>query len=85
MTTPATRDKGLRRISNLTTWLGVSAVAVTGTFVGLAAHTSHTATATVNSSSAGSSGASATAASGLDAGQAPTASALPSQVRSGAS
>jgi len=83
MTTTAARDRGLSRLSDLTTWLGVGAVAVTGVFAGLAAHASHTTTAT--SSAPTSSALSSASTAGLTAAQAPTASALPSHVRSGAS
>jgi len=83
MTTSATRDNGLRRLSDLTSWIGVAAVAATGVFAGLAAHASHTST-TVSSTTA-SSASSSTATGGLTPAQAPTASVLPSHVRSGAS
>jgi hypothetical protein len=78
MTTSAARDQGLRRLSDLTTWLGVGAVAVTGAFVGLAAHATHSSTASSQSTSATSS------AAGLTAAQV-SASAGPSHVRAGAS
>ncbi len=78
MTTSAARDQGLRRLADLTTWLGVGAVAVTGAFVGLAAHATHASTATSSTSAASSS------TGGLTAAQV-SASAQPSHVRSGAS
>jgi len=78
MTTSAARDQGLRRLSDLTTWLGVGAVVVTGAFVGLAAHATHATSASSQTSSASS------AAGGLTAAQV-SASARPSHVRSGAS
>ena len=82
MTAADARSQGLRRLSDLTTWLGVGAVAVTGVFAGLAAHAAHTTTTTgsVNSSTTRSN-----AGSGLASAQPPGASALPSHVRSGSS
>jgi len=78
MTMSAARDQGLRRLSDLTTWVGVGAVAVTGVFVGLAAHATHASTAGTQISSTGST------AAGLTAAQV-SATAQPSHVRSGAS
>ena len=83
MTTSAARDNGLRRLSDLTTWIGVAAVAATGAFAGLAAHASHVSSAV--SSTAASSASSSTATGGLTPAPAPMASALSSHVRSGAS
>ena len=80
MTTPAARDNGLRRLSDLTTWLGVGAVAATGVFVGLAAHASHTTTGVTSRTATA-----LPAAGGFSAGQAPTAGVATSHVRSGSS
>ncbi len=77
MTTPAARDQGLARLTDLTTWLGVGAVAVTGVFVGLAAHATHAATATSTQTSVATAG-------GFTAAQVST-SARPSHARSGSS
>jgi len=78
MKTSAARDEGLRRLSDLTTWLGVGAVAVTGAFVGLAAHATHATSSSTQISSASS------ATGGLTAAQV-SATARPSHVRSGSS
>jgi hypothetical protein len=77
MTTPAARDRSLRRLSDLTTWIGVAAVGVTGVFAGFAAHASHH-TATAQSAATVTNG-------GLTSAQAPAAATTPSHVRSGAS
>ena len=80
MTTANVRDRGLRRLSDLTAWAGVGAVALTGVFAGVAAHAAHPATTTqsVNATAVvPSSGA------GLSAALPPVASAAPSHVRSG--
>lgn len=81
MTSAAARDNGLRRLSDLTTWLGVGAVAVTGVFAGLAAHASHTTTSTSSTTA----GASSAATAAFATGSVPTASPVASHVRSGAS
>jgi hypothetical protein len=87
MTTPSARDRGLRRLSDLTAWLGVGALALTGVFAGLVAHATHASTTTTNSGtvSVNSSGLSSTTGAGLAASAAPTASASPSHIRSGSS
>jgi len=77
MTTPAARDQGLARLTDLTTWLGVGAVAVTGVFVGLAAHATHASAATSTQTSVATAG-------GFTAAPV-SASARPSHARSGSS
>ena len=80
MTSTQGRDRGLRRLSGLTVWAGVGAVALTGVFAGVAAHAAHPATP-----SATTAGVPGTSGGGLTAAQPPVASVAPSHVRSGSS
>ena len=65
MTTPTSRQRGLKRVADATTWAGAAAVALTGVFAGLAAHagSAKASTATSTAASATTSAASASTAS----------------------
>ena len=83
MTSTHVRDLGLRRLSGITAWAGVGAVALTGVFAGVAAHATHPAATTTppatTAAVAGNTG------GGLTAAAPPVASVAPSHVRSGSS